>query len=669
MHKKWCRAFLVFVLVLAALAACGGGTSSVSPSDEPLDESVGSAGATSEGLGPATEAADARASEGVASATGVPATKAAAVATSGGTAVTGGASATAGTLPTSTRTPTVVLAAAYPDHENAADYAWVEAQVIAITLDGSTATTDAAGVVVDGSRVTITAAGTYRLSGSLDDGRIVVDTQDDGTVRLILDGADIHNETGAAIHVANADKTVIVLADGTESRVSDGASYELDDPETDEPNAALFSEDALTIWGAGSLVVEGTYNDGIASKDGLILAGGAIQVTAVDDGIRGKDYLVVKGGQITVAAGGDGLKSDNDQDETAGLITVEGGVLDITAGGDAIQAHTAVWIAGGEFTVTTGGGSSARLDASTSAKGIKAGDQVVIDTGTFHMNTADDAIHSNGSLVIHGGTFVIATGDDAIHADGSIEIYGGSITITDSYEGLESAVITVNAGEIWIVSSDDGINLAGGTDGSGTQLQAGFAGGRPGRGGGPGMDNFADAANYQLYINGGTIVVDSGGDGVDSNGSIEMTGGVVLIHGPTENMNGALDYVTTFQISGGLLVAVGSAGMAEAPDASSSQCSLLLNLNGTLRAGNLIHIESAGGDEVLTFAPSKNIQSIAFSSPDLEPGETYDVYYGGSSTGEESGGLYQGGTYSAGTEYVSFTTNSVVTMLGTGGRW
>ncbi len=173
--------------------------------------------------------------------------------------------------------------------------------------------------------------------------------------------------------------------------------------------------------------------------------------------------------------------------------------------------------------------------------------------------------------------------------------------------------------------------------------------------------------DYYLYINGGYIYVDADGDGLDINGAIAMTGGTVLVNGPTENMNGALDYDGGFSLSGGFLVAAGSAGMAQAPDGSSSQNSLLINLNGSLPAGTLIHIQNSAGEDILTFAATKQYQSIAFSSPELVNGETYTVYYGGSSSGSLVDGLYQDGAYSAGTELTSFTVSGVVTMIGSGG--
>jgi hypothetical protein len=319
--------------------------------------------------------------------------------------------------------------------------------------------------------------------------------------------------------------------------------------------------------------------------------------------------------------------------------------------------------------------------------------------------------------------FSISSGDDGMHADSNLEINGDEIYISQSYEGLESAIITINHGDIYIVSSDDGINVAGGGDGSGMFPGPGRGGsgwggtppegtdaseeGGPGQGrmrpqggqppqngdmpqgglpprdgdmaqggqpsemgqmGGPGQESFPSTGDYYLYINGGYVVVDAGGDGLDVNGSIEMTDGVVIVNGPTMNMNGALDYDGSFTITGGFLVAAGSSGMAQAPGSSSSQYSLLLNFDSTQAAGTLVHIQNSDGDDVLSFSPGKEFQSIVFSSSDLVQGVSYDVYLGGSADGSVQDGLYQNGSYTPGSQYTSFTISDVVTQLGGRGR-
>ena len=149
-----------------------------------------------------------------------------------------------------------------------------------------------------------------------------------------------------------------------------------------------------------------------------------------------------------------------------------------------------------------------------------------------------------------------------------------------------------------------------------------------------------------------------------------MTGGVVLVHGPTNSGNGALDYDGTFNISGGLLVTAGSAGMAQAPSTSSTQNSLMINFTAGQAAGTLVHVEDSEGNELVTFEPSKDFQSVVISSPDLVTGETYSIYVGGSTTGTASDGLVQDGTYTPGDLYTSVTIESSVTQVGTqsGGR-
>jgi hypothetical protein len=511
-----------------------------------------------------------------------------------------------------------------------------------IKLAGKSVTLEGSGATVDDNIVTITSAGTYGISGTLDEGQIVVYTQDNAVVKLILNGADITCSTSAPIYVINADKTVVTLAEGTENYITDGDSYIFEDAASDEPNAAIFSKDDLTINGAGSLTVKANYNSGIASKDDLKITGGSITVNAVNDGIKGRDCIGMKDGIITVNAGGDGMQSNNDEDPEKGFISIEGGTINITAGADGIQAETGILVIDGDITMATGGGSS--ISTAESAKGLKTGVNMTIEGGTISIDSADDSVHSNGSIMINGGRLALASGDDAIHADSTIEINGGDINITKCYEGIESASITINGGDIRLVSSDDGINAV---SGNGEPPMMGPPGqmGRPDQG----------AANNHLYINGGYIAVDALGDGSDVNGSVYMTSGSLIINGPVRNDNGALDYTGVFEMTGGLLVAVGSAGMAQTPSTSSTQSSAGLRYSLLQAAGTMIHIETEDGEEVLTFVPTKAYQSIVFSSAQLQKGSTYIVYSGGSSTGTVADGLYAGGTYTPGTELGSFT--------------
>ncbi|RYU95764.1 carbohydrate-binding domain-containing protein [Emticicia agri] len=454
-------------------------------------------------------------------------------------------------------------------HEAEGDYTWASTDVVPITLNGSSIIVGGTGATVSGTKVTITKAGNYSISGTLSNGQIIVNTEDKTIVRLILNGVDITTSNSSPIYIKKSEKTLIVLAENTQNKLTDGTSYVYDDVAEEEPNATIFSKDDLSFYGSGSLTVNGNFADGIASKDGLIIKSGNITVNAADDGIRGKDYLILKDGNITINSKADGLKSSNDTDTALGYVIIE------------------------------------------------------------------------------KGTYTIAAGDDGIHAETKLTIEGGTINITKSYEGLEGKQITINDGTIHLVSSDDGVNVADGT---------GNEGGFGGMGGG------ASSSGLNLFINGGYLYLNAGGDGLDANGSITMTGGTVIVDGPTANNNASLDYDGSFKITGGLLIAVGSSGMAQVPGTTSTQNSVLVNFTAAQNAGSLINIQNADGKSIVTYKPAKRYQSIAFSSKELANG-TYNVFLGGSSTGAEKDGLYTEGTYTSGTKNTSFTVSGVVTKV------
>ncbi|MFN8256609.1 MAG: carbohydrate-binding domain-containing protein [Bacteroidales bacterium] len=536
------------------------------------------------------------------------------------------------------------------DHEEDSDYIWDTSTVVKINLMQTNVEIVGEGASLNGTAITIEKSGNYLVTGTLDEGRLIVNTSDNGIVRVILNGAQITCSNSSPLFIRNSVKTILILLEETNNILTDSNIYTIQDADS-EPDAVICSKDNLTIYGNGSLVVNSNYNDGIASKDGLIIKSGNIEINSIDDGIRGKDYLEVKGGNVTINASGDGLKSDNDTDATKGFIYISKAGLNIKSGGDAISAQTDVLISDGTIEIETAGGSSKIISESVSAKGIKGLVNLIIDNGSFTINSADDAIHTNGNLVLNGGTFDIQSGDDGMHADSVIYINGGNININKSYEGIESANIQINSGNLFIISSDDGINIASGTS----------VGGFPGQGGSQSNGN-----NY-LYILGGNIKVYSQGDGIDINGSVVMTNGSLIVHGPVANDNSAVDYDGTYKISGGYLLAAGSSGMSQAPGSTSSQYSLLINFKSVLAAGTLVHLETSEGDEAFTFSPSKKFQSIAFSSSTLKNGSKYNLYTGGNSTGTEADGLYNGGEYTSGVLYTSFTISSITTKIGNAG--
>jgi hypothetical protein len=229
-----------------------------------------------------------------------------------------------------------------------------------------------------------------------------------------------------------------------------------------------------------------------------------------------------------------------------------------------------------------------------------------------------------------------------------VEINGGAFDITQCFEGLESRVITINNGYIQIDASDDGINMVEtATDTPADPM-------------GPPVEGL------WLHIKGGYIVVSAVADGIDTNGYMDMSNGVVIVNGPTVSFDSAIDYgFGTFKLTGGTLVAVGSVGMAQGPSTISTQYSVFVNLNSP-QTPRLVNLQTASGETVFTFRPTKTFQSIVFSSPQLAPG-SYNLYLGGNSTGTPMHGLYEGGTYTPGTKYTSFTISRIVTTIGGGG--
>lgn len=600
-----------------------------------------------------------------------------------------------------------------------------------IKLEGSSASVSGTGATVQGKDITIAAAGVYVISGQLDNGQIIVNVQDKGTVKLVLNGAQITCSDSAPIYVMNAEKTIISLADGTENTLSDGTAYTYADSEKEEPSATIFSKDNLTINGSGTLNVNANFNDGIVSKDELRITSGNINIKSKDDALIGKDMLLVKDVNLTVEAGGDGLKATNEEKELKGFIAIEGGKFNLTAGNDAIQVATSILVTDGEFDIKTGGGSQNATVKSeengpngfdkmqnnqstdttettetekTSSKAIKAAADLTISGGNFKIDSCDDALHSNNSINVTGGSFEIAAGDDGIHADSQVTISGGETNITKSNEGIESCVITISGGKTQVVSSDDGINGSDGSSSSQTQGGPGAGGdqqmqGGPNAGGdqqtqddsnaggaqqsqddsnaggaqqmqgGPGGGAGSDVAeDVKVNINGGYLYINALGDGLDSNGSVYMTDGTVVVSGPTNDGNGPLDYNGEFEMTGGFLVAAGSSGMAQAPSEDSSQYSILMTYSEAQKADTLLNLQDSNGNSIVTFAPTKQYSSVVITSPELKEGSTYTLYSGGSSTGTKAvDGLYTGGKYAGGTKVVDFTVSSTVTYLNESG--
>ena len=454
----------------------------------------------------------------------------------------------------------------------------------------------------------ITVGGEHTLSGEIVDTTVTVDVGK-SDVTLVLDNVTIENAKGPALYIKSAGEVLLVLKDGTVNTLSDGDSYDIKDDKS-SLDAALFSRSDLTVSGNGALKVNGNYKHGIVSKDDLVISSGTFDIKSNNVGLYGKDCVDISDADIKINAGSDGIRSDNESSDK-GYINVFNSTLDISVGHDGIQAQSVLKLENTDVTMKTSEGSVKELSSSEeSYKGLKAGSEIVISGGTYNIDSQDDCVHSNGNVSVLGGTLLLSSGDDGMHADSDFLLQDGSITILKSYEGIEASKIVLSGGNTDITASDDGLNAAGGNDSSSMGQRPGFGG--------------FGSSTGSITISGGNHLITSLGDGVDSNGTLTVSGGVTLISGPQNSGNGALDYDGSASVTGGTFVALGSNGMAQNFSEAQNQCSVLVSFENT-SGGKAFSVFDADGKEVISFTPKNSYSSAVVTSPDIQNGKSYTL--------------------------------------------
>ena len=406
-----------------------------------------------------------------------------------------------------------------------------------ISIDNNTVSINGDGASSEGKVITISKAGTYRLSGKLDEGQIVVNA--DGDVNLNLDNFTISNSTDASI-VGKRGNININLVDGSDNKISDTRAANTQDEnssnETKAYDAAIYSEADINLSGSGKLTVEGGYEDAIHSKSNLNIESGNYSITASHHGLNGKETLVVK-------------------------------------------------------------------------------------NGSFDITTVEDALHSKGDVTFENGELNINAGDDALHADNTLTVKDGKININSSNEGLEGVTVNIEGGNILVNSTDDGINAAGDSE-DGSQL------------------------SYAINISGGDIKIIPGGDGIDSNGDLNVSGGNIVVDGPSNGGNAPVDYDGTGTITGGSILATGNSGMFQGFNGNNQgQSSIIYYLDNNAATGATIKISDESGKEIFSSADqTQSYNAVLYSSAEIESGKTYKVSVG-DSEGSVTAGDSQGGNF------------------------
>lgn len=441
-----------------------------------------------------------------------------------------------------------------------------------LVFDNSSVTSDSDNVTIEGTTATITSGGTYILSGKCSDGKVIISTQEDDVVHLVLDNIELSSKDSAAINELVGAKVVITLTKDSVNSLSDGSNYQSGSENDDTiPTACVYTKGSLTINGEGSLLVTGNCSNAIKTKDDFKMMSGQLTINSKTNGIVGKDSVAIKDGTLNVTSDKDGIKSNNTKDSQKGYILIEGGNITIIAN--------------------------------------------------------DDGLHSSGSLTVEKGELTIDAKDDGIHAAGQLMVNDGTVNINNSSEGIEGQYIIINSGDISIVSTDDGMNA---TDSSVSEQNASDTKSDISKADistqGEMMDS--KSSDCSITINGGNITVNAAGDGIDSNGDIYVNGGIIYVNGPTNNGNGALDCGDNnnrIVVTGGTLLAIGSSEMAEFPSSDSTQ--YILGFTPEQQDSNtVIKIKDSKDNVIFDYTSLKTFSSICFSSDKLKENETYTLY-------------------------------------------
>ncbi len=451
--------------------------------------------------------------------------------------------------------------------------------------------------------------------------------------------------------------TTTIDANGTEAdAIQVGESTK---QESSDASGATTTTETVIVPGkimvsGGSITVSQATDDGIVCRGEFIMTDGSVAGNAACDFMKIYDLVEISGGKFDITAGNDGIQAGKELVETvSGTVVTESNP---TIGN--------VSISGGEFYIVTNGGHTvSMLETDPSAKGIKAMTELNISGGTFVIDSADDAVHSNYNLTVTSGDFELATGDDGLHADfiltmgtenGNDDDY--NINITASYEGIEGSVINLLSGTSYIYSNDDGINAAGDYNENGelytsTNTDSSMGGGNMG----PNQGGDDSAPCGMLYVKGGRCYVEAYGDGMDSNGNIDMSHGIVIINGPTSGGNGVFDIGennATFKITGGTLIGAGASDMAVTPTTISNgyflsgkssnasnggRPSFGGNSSGSssgsssYTAGTPIKITTSNGN--IVFIPKVNSAWLFVTTPEMASGGTFTATANASYTG------------------------------------
>ena len=498
-----------------------------------------------------------------------------------------------------------------------------------VTLNGEELTSDDA-VKEDDGDLKLKAAGTYELSGTIGDGRIVVDAGEDAVVRLILNGLNVSNDDDSAIFIKTGGLVSLVLAQGSQNSLSQAGCKE-----SESRDGAIYSKTALTITGEGALTVAGNYSHGIVAKDDLVLEGGIIEINSVKDAIHCDGSISIGGGDLTLTAGDDAVHADGDLNMTAGEILIKacyeglegtnvnisGGNIDITCTDDGINA--------------TGETSSGQEDPRQGGFGKGGFGQGGFGQGGFDSSERPERPE-------------MPEGFDSSERPEMPEMPEGfdSSERPEMPEGFDSSErpempegfprgkrdSTQGFGEKAKMSDTDAVitsdTIKNNTENRSESTSDTLTKSMPESSSDSSTDTLSN-----IVISGGKIrIVNSTGrdaDGLDSNGNIAISGGEVFISLSGNGGNCALDYGSeaggSCVISGGTVIAAGSSTMQEKVSGSGETGIISVKTNGVTSDNAVVEVLDDDGRALLSAEIPVGFNNIIISSPVLRAGTDYKV--------------------------------------------
>lgn len=536
---------------------------------------------------------------------------------------------------------------------------------ISVVFNGSSATVSSSNSSIityaDGAYVTVDMQTNsvkdveIVVSGKSSDGQLKI--YGEKKFKLILNSLELTCTKGPAINNQCKKRVFVHLTDGTDNILCDASSYS-DEPyyisgssaSAEDRKGCFFSEGNIIFSGTGILQVDGKYKHGIVTDGYMWMRPG---VTIVVNSAA-KNAVHVKG----------------DEDDAIGFY-MAGGLLYAnvaSVAGKAIKADLNAEIVGGQLLLNTSGNAiyDEEEKDTSSAACIKTDYDVIISGGTHvlkNTGTGGKGINCDGKMTFSGSETTITTSGGSyyktasltsspkgIKSDGDFTMTGGTLNISvtgsggnyGSPEGLESkSVITIDGGNLYSYATDDAINAAKG-----------------------------------ININRGNIYgYASSNDAIDSNGYLYINGGLVIANGASgaeESFD--CDNSSKFQINGGTVIGIGGTYMQTPSSASKQRVVIYSGLS--ISKGDKIAILNSSGKPLSTYDLPRSMSSLVlfYSTSDIVSNGSYSISKGGSLSNPTTSwnGLYLGGTWSGGSQIGSFTSSSVITIVGNsgmGGGW